>query len=175
MTGFAAPQRWQRAERAPVLRAADDDVVDTTSSSSSTGSAPTVVWEVFAMSASFDRASFQNWDARAFCTAVSGFFSIKGTTRHCNKARSRPPTVKRRSPLHLTQVIDEACAFTSTPGAPRTTAGLLSNLNIPASLPEASRPRAAWHDATINDEDHAATQWRPKTVVGLAQSNSDAY
>ena len=27
MTGFAAPQRWQRAERAPVLRAADDDVV----------------------------------------------------------------------------------------------------------------------------------------------------
>ena len=62
-TGFAAPQRWQRAERAPVLRAADE-VVDTTSSPS-TGSAPTVVAAVFAMSASFDRASFQNWEARA--------------------------------------------------------------------------------------------------------------
>ena len=62
VTGFAAPQRWQRAERAPVFRAADDDVVDTTSSSSSTGSAPTVALAVFAMSASFDRASFQNWE-----------------------------------------------------------------------------------------------------------------
>mmetsp|Transcript_10440 Transcript_10440/g.30762 ORF Transcript_10440/g.30762 Transcript_10440/m.30762 type:complete len:250 (-) Transcript_10440:2384-3133(-) len=175
VTGFAAPQRWQRAERAPVFRAADDDVVDTTSSSSSsTGSAPTVVLAVFAMSASFDRASFQNREARAFWSAVSGFFSIKGTTRHCNKARSRPPTVNRRSPLHLTEVMDEACAAASTPGAPRTTAGLLSNLNIPASLPEASTPRAAWHDATINEEDHAATQWRPKTVVGLSQSNSAA-
>ena len=40
------------------MRAADDDVVDKTSSSSSTGSAPTVVLAVFAMSASFDRASF---------------------------------------------------------------------------------------------------------------------
>ena len=174
VTGFAAPQRWQRAERAPVFRAAAEEVVDTTSSSSSIGSAPTVVFAVLAMSASFDRASFQNWEARALWSAVSGFFSIKGTTRHCNKARSRPPTVNNLSSFQRTHVMDEACAFTSTPGAPRTTAGLLSNLNIPASLPEASRPRAAWHDATINDEDHAATQWRPKTVVGLAQSNSAA-
>ena len=126
------------------------------------------------MSASFDRASFQNWEARAFWSAVSGFFSIKGTTRHCNNERSRPPTENRRSPLHLTQVIDEGVRRGVDAGGAPTTAGLLSNRNIPASLPEASRPRAAWHDATINEEDHAATQWRPKTVVGLSQLNSAA-